>query len=225
MASGKAAYQDEAATINTNSYSIVSKRSVEKLYYSHQAPFLEPFVPNFKRRAPLINRGYWLRGRAIESAVETFLSSDSGRTKAIVNLGCGYDPLPFRLQAKGFNKNVRYIDVDYRDLIDRKVALVNSHTTFQPFLDPSLSLHRPHDDPIRLQSSTYCAIGCDMSDVAALDKIFTHIIPLADFHVMFVAEVSITYMTLAAADELLKWASKFPNGEFPTVESPFSSSA
>jgi tRNA wybutosine-synthesizing protein 4 len=34
---------------------------------------LKPFVSKFKKRAPLITRGYWLRTRAIEDAVNRFL--------------------------------------------------------------------------------------------------------------------------------------------------------
>lgn len=38
---------------------------------------------------PLINRGYWLRMHAIEQVVLRFLGEDSGKSKVVVNLGCG----------------------------------------------------------------------------------------------------------------------------------------
>lgn len=73
----------------TNSSSIVSKRSVEKLYYADQPAYFRHFVAKFKRRSPLINRGYWLRMRAVEHTVEGFLTEVTDRRKVIVNLGCG----------------------------------------------------------------------------------------------------------------------------------------
>lgn len=77
--------------MGTNNSSIVSKRSVEKLYYQGQPEYFRHFVKKFQRRAPLINRGYWLRMRAIEESVKTFLAQEAlvGTTKVVVNLGCG----------------------------------------------------------------------------------------------------------------------------------------
>lgn len=73
----------------TNSSSIVSKRSVEKFYYPLEPHFFRYFVKKFQRRAPLINRGYWLRLRAIDVMVREFLQKPGTSTKVVVNLGCG----------------------------------------------------------------------------------------------------------------------------------------
>lgn len=75
--------------MDTNNSSIVSKRSVEKLYYAHEPQYFQHFTGKFKRRSPLINRGYWLRMRAIEHTVEKFLEEPSGKKKLVINLGCG----------------------------------------------------------------------------------------------------------------------------------------
>lgn len=74
---------------DTNNSSIVSKRSVEKLYYAGQPEYFRYFVGKFKRRSPLINRGYWLRMKAIEYAVSRFLSERTANKKVVINLGCG----------------------------------------------------------------------------------------------------------------------------------------
>lgn len=78
-------------SVQTNNSSIVSKRSVEKLYYADEPHFFRYFVKKFQRRAPLINRGYWLRLRAIDVLVRDFLKAARGRGKrgVVVNLGCG----------------------------------------------------------------------------------------------------------------------------------------
>lgn len=75
--------------MDTNNSSIVSKRSVEKLYYANEPQYFQHFTGKFKRRSPLINRGYWLRMRAIEDTVQKFLEEPSGKKKLVMNLGCG----------------------------------------------------------------------------------------------------------------------------------------
>ncbi|KAG9378082.1 Leucine carboxyl methyltransferase 2 [Pyrenophora tritici-repentis] len=75
--------------MNTNDSSIVSKRSVSKLYLTNEPDFYEPFVPKFVRRNPLINRGYWLRMHAIEQAVRRFLELENDKQKIVINLGSG----------------------------------------------------------------------------------------------------------------------------------------
>ncbi|KAG9248030.1 hypothetical protein BJ878DRAFT_413579 [Calycina marina] len=75
--------------MGTNSSSIVSKRSVERLYFPDEPHFFRGFVKKPLRRSPLINRGYWLRMKAIDQTVHRFLKSASEKQKAVINLGCG----------------------------------------------------------------------------------------------------------------------------------------
>lgn len=75
--------------MDTNNSSIVSKRSVEKLYYANEPEYFRYFVSKLKRRSPLINRGYWLRMKAVEYTVTRFLAEKTAKRKVVVNLGCG----------------------------------------------------------------------------------------------------------------------------------------
>ena len=75
--------------MDTNNSSIVSKRSVERLYQAGEPEFFRHFVSKFKRRSPLINRGYWLRMRGVEYAITRFLAEQTSKTKLVINLGCG----------------------------------------------------------------------------------------------------------------------------------------
>lgn len=75
--------------MDTNNSSIVSKRSVEKLYYGNEPEYFRYFVSKFKRRSPLINRGYWLRMKAVEHTVTRFLAEKTAKRKVVINLGCG----------------------------------------------------------------------------------------------------------------------------------------
>lgn len=94
MVSNKSSHRSTAQTkqdesiIGTNNSSIVSKRSVERLY-NPEPHFFRYFVKKPQRRSPLINRGYWLRMHAIDQVVHSFLNEPSEKTKLIVNLGCG----------------------------------------------------------------------------------------------------------------------------------------
>lgn len=81
--------QRDELIMDTNKSSIVSKRSVEKLYYDGEPEYFRYFVSKFKRRSPLINRGYWLRMKAIEHGVSRFLAERTSKRKVVVNLGCG----------------------------------------------------------------------------------------------------------------------------------------
>jgi tRNA wybutosine-synthesizing protein 4 len=73
----------------TNNSSIVSKRSVERLYYPNEPHFFQHFVRKSPRRAPLVNRGYWLRMKAVDHVVQQFLEESSTKTKVVINLGAG----------------------------------------------------------------------------------------------------------------------------------------
>lgn len=74
--------------MGTNNSSIVSKRSVERLYYP-KPHFFQHFVRKPQRRSPTINRGYWLRMQAVDSVVKEFLLRPTEKKKVVINLGCG----------------------------------------------------------------------------------------------------------------------------------------
>lgn len=62
-------------------------------------------------------------------------------------------------------------------------------------------------DPALLRSEQYIAIGCDLADIHKLNTIVTNEVDSETCSTLFLAEVSLTYMDLTAADALLKWAS------------------
>ncbi|KAK3320988.1 hypothetical protein B0T19DRAFT_478170 [Cercophora scortea] len=134
-----------AASVWTNNSSIVSKRSVEKLYYPDEAHFFRFFVKKFQRRAPLINRGYHFRLHVIDVLVRNFLkrtenvggeetvsaSGNPGRKnlrKVVVNLGCGSDVIPWQCLTRYPDdcRDALFVDVDFPDLIERKRQTVLS---------------------------------------------------------------------------------------------------
>ncbi|KAK9460857.1 S-adenosyl-L-methionine-dependent methyltransferase [Lipomyces oligophaga] len=216
----------DRAIQETNNSSIVSKRSTERLYYPQPAippadsdfpyegnHFFRHFVQKPQRRSPLINHGYWIRMEAVHTIVKQFLESNSVQRKVIVNLGCGYDPLPFQYLAKRSTSrsSTVFVDVDYPDLITLKVNTVDSSSV----LSAVIGSHKlgAQIDSIALSSSSYYAIRCDLSNISALETSLKQLNLLdenCDF--LFIAEVSLTYMDTSAADSVIKWASTATNG-------------
>ncbi|KAL7909900.1 hypothetical protein GGI35DRAFT_468937 [Trichoderma velutinum] len=160
--------------MGTNTSSITSKRSVERLYHSNEAPFFRYFVPKFQRRAPLINRGYWLRLRAIDTIV---------------------------------HNDVLFIDVDYPDLMKKKRAIVLQTPELRNLLGDDFTLGDDDKDGLLLRSNKYCQLGCDLRQLDRLRMTLESFITLPKCAILFVAEVSITYMDTQSADSLIQWGS------------------
>ncbi|KAL2179972.1 uncharacterized protein P884DRAFT_193960 [Thermothelomyces heterothallicus CBS 202.75] len=252
--SAQAKAQDDQV-MATNSSSIVSKRSVEKLYHADEPPFFRYFVPKFQRRAPLINRGYWLRLRAVDVLVRDFLRTlrrprqqqhqQQGRPEeggehddddeeeeeerekrkrrrkgVVVNLGCGSDVLPWQCLTRYPEDcaGVKFVDVDFPDLIERKRRTVLGTPellrAFTGVKEASAVIA-----PIAFESEQYVQIGCDLRDLGTLQKgLEAAIGDLSECDFIFVAEVSITYMEREGADEVIRWASTVGNAEFVLLE-------
>ncbi|RMZ88369.1 hypothetical protein DV736_g4403, partial [Chaetothyriales sp. CBS 134916] len=188
----------------TNNSSIVSKRSVERLYLP-KPHFFRHFVKKSQRRSPTINRGYWLRMRAVNWVVRMFLERVSTQNKVIINLGCGYDPIPFQwlTNEPAICKNVKFIDVDYDALMESKRDIVIN--------TPELSnLFTVRDPPrprsgILYHSDQYSILGCDLKNLKRLKDLVTAVVDVDQCVVLCVAEVSITYMATPDADAVLSW--------------------
>ncbi|KAI1433080.1 leucine carboxyl methyltransferase [Xylaria sp. CBS 124048] len=214
--SAKEKAQDELV-MQTNSSSIVSKRSVERIYYPDEPHFFRYFVKKFQRRAPLINRGYYLRLHVIDLAVRRFLERPSDKTKVVVNLGCGSDVLPWQCMTRYPDacQRAKFIDIDFPDLMSKKRTIVLStpelRSVFEPF-DTTGGEHLP------LQSDRYAQIGCDLRNTADIENALSRCLNPSDCIFMFVAEVSITYMETQGADGVIEWAGSLGPAEFCLLE-------
>ena len=212
----------------TNNSSIVSKRSVERLYYP-EPHFIRYFVKKPIKRSPLINKGYWLRMWAISATIEDFLQRSSIK-RVVLNLGCGAsvcskpcrlkptsiltiisDPTPFRFlsQLAEMCSGAVFVDVDHGELMKTKTEIINR----TPQLRGLLSNVRADTatSSILLHSDQYVAIGCDLRNLSELDRAIKAVLT-PDTAILCVAEVSITYMELQNSDSLISWAAGLPNG-------------
>ncbi|KAI1278666.1 leucine carboxyl methyltransferase [Xylaria sp. FL0933] len=210
--------QDELV-MQTNSSSIVSKRSVERLYYPDEPHYFRYFVKKFQRRAPLINRGYHLRLHVVDVAVRRFLDRPASKTKVVVNLGCGSDVLPWQCMTRypDASRRARFVDIDFPDLVSKKRTIVLNTPELSSVFEP---LDTDVDQHVLLKSAMYSQIGCDLRNTADIEKALSTCLGLnlSDCIFMFVAEVSITYMETPGADGVIKWASSLSQAEFCLLE-------
>ncbi|KAI9842109.1 MAG: tRNA methyltransferase ppm2 [Sclerophora amabilis] len=210
--------KQDVSVMETNNSSIVSKRSVERLYFSNESHFFRYFVKKPQRRSPLINRGYWLRMKAIDFAVKEFLESSPGRRKVVINLGCGYDPLPFQCLARypHLCHNAKFVDVDYPQLIERKCDIIEQTEQLVNLFSRPERLE--FKGPVAFRSDQYLALGCDLRDLTTLHHALAEQVDLRDCELLFTAEVSLTYMNTEASDAVIKWAATLNQARFCLLE-------
>ena len=66
-----------------------------------------------------------------------------------------------------------------------------------------------------LRSQNYTAIGCDLRDSSKLVEILEREeLARTESSVMFIAEVSLTYMDVEASNKLIEWSATLPDGTF-----------
>jgi len=102
-----------------------------------------------------------------------------------------------------------FVDVDYKDLICKKRDVVRQTSELNGFLS---NLEFPEGDDIILQSDQYVQIGCDLRELGKLSQSLAKIAQVENSVVLCTAEVSITYMSIEAADALIEWVGSFPDG-------------
>uniref|UniRef100_A0AAQ4PC36 Leucine carboxyl methyltransferase 2 n=1 Tax=Gasterosteus aculeatus aculeatus TaxID=481459 RepID=A0AAQ4PC36_GASAC len=126
----------DSAVQGTNDSSVVSKLSAAARRYFHD-DFLRHFVCKEARRAPLINRGYYVRWKAVDFCVRRFLHvTKNCPMRQILSLGAGFDSAYFRLHADGALDRAVVFEVDFPDVSRRKAALIASNVTLRDALQP-----------------------------------------------------------------------------------------
>jgi len=118
------------------------------------------------------------------------------------------DPLPWQCLTRYACDGVTFIDIDYRELMIKKRDVVQSTPELRSVLN---NVHCSEGD-VLLRSNEYLQVGCDLRDLPDLQRILSDAVDIDKSRVLFVAEVSITYINVEAADALIRWTSTFPEG-------------
>lgn len=107
-------------------------------------------------------------------------------------------------------ERARFVDVDYRQLIDKKCEMILDTQQLRDVL--SHIVLTTSAEAVRLRSDRYLAIGCDLSDTGKLHEVLQNEFDLPSCQVLCIAEVSVTYMEVQAADALISWAACLGDG-------------
>ena len=124
------------------------------------------------------------------------------------------DPTPFQWlgQRAESCRDTIFIDVDYGDLMKNKVNIIEQTPELADLLEPARKTFTRMNGRVLFAKQNYIAVGCDLGDGLALKELSQDLPWLQDSAVLFVAEVSITYMDISKADHLLEWCSSLGKG-------------
>ncbi len=167
-----------------------------------------------------------MRLHVIDVLVRDFLARPAGDTpygsghkkqKVIVNLGCGSDVLPWQCLTRYSDLckdgKVKFVDVDFPDLIQRKRETVLKTRELREVLH-WIREKGELADPIVFESDEYVQIGVDLRELGRLREGLDMVVDVEESEFLFVAEVSVTYMEREGADAVVKWAVGLGDGEF-----------
>lgn len=213
----------DLAIQGTNNSSIASKRSVEVVYYpklrtnksidgQETLEYFKYFVPKPLKRSPCINRGYWLRLHAIRSRLDEISAKTKGPVM-VINLGCGFDPLPFQLldrrnsDSKNYWDRFTFLDVDYPGLIDEKLSIIALNDELKNVVGEELSYGK---------YANYSLVACNLN----YPDSFAQVVESLDgeFTKVFIAEVSLAYMNPDQADQIIELCSTLKHSHFLMLE-------
>uniref|UniRef100_A0A674NKR6 tRNA wybutosine-synthesizing protein 4 n=1 Tax=Takifugu rubripes TaxID=31033 RepID=A0A674NKR6_TAKRU len=206
----------DTAVQGTNDSSVVSKVSAAAQGY-FQDSFLQHFVCKTSRRTPLINRGYYVRWRAVDHCVKTFLHiTGNVSRRQIVVLGAGFDSLYFRLHADGALDGAVVFEVDFPDVTKRKAALIKGSPTLAEVFGPHL---RSGTGPLCVSAGQYQLLGVDVRQKSQVEEALCAAGMDWSAPTLILSEVVLTYMETNWSDDIISWAAKrFPQSLFVLYE-------
>lgn len=174
------------------------------------------------RRAPLINRGYYIRHKSMQYTINEFLKLASSKKNnfQIINLGCGFDPTYFHLeiQSKAADQ-LTYFDVDFPDLCDIKRDTINKKDLLREKLyNPNFI--KSDGTGVKIASKKYFLIGCDLRKLEDLEGIFRDIDAFKfEYPTLIISECVLTYILVSQSNEIIQWCSNsFPNSVLAIYE-------
>ena len=94
-------------------------------------------------------------------------------------------------------------------MIAKKVDVITNTLQLQQLVNPLERLSSPGG--LALRSENYLALGCDLGNISRLDELLAGSIDRSRSLILCIAEVSMTYMDVKAADALIKWAAQYNN--------------
>jgi len=165
-------------------------------------------------RSPLIHRGYYSRVAAMRRVVSGFLDRcPCGSPVQLVNLGAGMDSLYFWLRESPtlWRDNLVFFEVDFPEVLSKKVAAILKRQNLWPLLDASSAeeLIRPGlgASGTRELRTPHCRyVPTDMRIVPELAAAMTGAGFRSDVPTLFLSECVLVYMQAMHGDAIIEWA-------------------
>ncbi|KAF9950090.1 Leucine carboxyl methyltransferase 2 [Mortierella alpina] len=226
---------DQAADLaiqGTNTSSITSKRSLERLGYldschipgvtEKDTPLMFKYVvPKPSRRSPVINRAYYQRTESIRLLLEGWIDECEALGLdqcAVVSLGCGFDPMFFRQATLRKHRNSRtrlkYVDIDYPSLILERLYMIRNEATLRALLPENPS----RDDVEAFVSDSYACLGIDLRQLDQLQKGLEEAGIKKDsserMPILVISEVVLAYLEAGESDAVIQFFAQYPEATF-----------
>lgn len=198
----------------TNDHSILSKHAMIASGYCDDA-YLHIFTKQkAPRRAPLINRGYYIRAKAVDTVLHSFVDNYSGTKKQIISVGAGFDTSFFRLSESDTKsmEDVYYIEIDFPPLTERKKKLIlNSQQCLKLLGDSSRAFDVSETDAsVKISTDCYCLLGQDLSDLNGLQTTLDNVLELDSLlPTLVLSECVMTYMNPIDSTNLIKFVRQY----------------
>ncbi|KAL0963953.1 hypothetical protein UPYG_G00315730 [Umbra pygmaea] len=195
----------DAAVQGTNDSSVLSKVSAAAHGY-FQDDYLKQFVCKVSRRAPLINRGYYVRWKAVDYCVKQFLRvTESCPRRQVLTLGAGFDSLYFRLHAEGALKGVVIFELDFPEVSRRKGVLISNNTRLKECLG---SFTASLTGPVYVLGDQYRLLGVDVRETQQVEETLRGAGLDCNAPTLILSEVVLTYLETQWSDAVIVWASR-----------------
>eukprot|EP00050_Salpingoeca_kvevrii_P011409 m.15146 g.15146 ORF g.15146 m.15146 type:complete len:1016 (-) comp3415_c0_seq2:71-3118(-) len=192
----------------TNDSSILSKRSIAALGYIDDR-HLPSFVARSARRAPLINRGYYIRSKAVDVALDAFLAECGDKPCQLVSLGAGFDTLYFRLADRGAwdrNPHLVVAEVDFPALVARKTALIAAAPVLNELVGDVAASPTADELGNGLVAPRYRLVGADLGDTANVEQLLQLAGVDPALPTLLLSECVLTYVDTTLATKVIGWS-------------------
>lgn len=156
----------------------------------------------------------FLRTKAIDWILRSFLCHFNDVTAQVISLGAGYDSSCFRLLSEGAKST--FIEIDFPQTVQNKSSIVKSTPELYGLLQDPVFDEGSAIAPLR--SKQYSLVGVDLCNVRLLEQTLSSLVSFV-IPTLLLSECVMTYMDVKDSQRLIEWACrKFDNSMFVTYE-------